>query len=121
MACEPRRPTSSAAYHWISTVRSGTKPPLMMVRKTSRMVVEPEPSSSAPGARPLAGLRPLMLSWWAPRMTVSWLREPGMRAMTDGCAHECANCSTVTPVRLAAIADAVSKIQRDDSTPVVDW
>eukprot|EP00736_Rhodelphis_marinus_P007271 Rmarinus@m.16752 len=74
----PRRPTSSAAYQWNSRSKSwGTKSVSRSTLSTSTKAMDPEASSSAPGALPV-GIANAVLSWWAPRMTLSGL--PGLAA-----------------------------------------
>jgi hypothetical protein len=67
-----------------------------MVRKTSKMVTVPLPSSSAPGAARTEGSHRLMESWWAPTITVLFVL-PGMVAMMELWVQVCGNASTTTP------------------------
>ena len=64
----------------------------------------PEPSSSAPGERPLDGFCELMLSWCAPMMTSGRPGSvPAKWAISERWSKlACTNCSTVMSVRLLA-------------------
>jgi len=96
IAWEPNKPTSSAAYAWNSTLRSGLK--LLFAAKTlnaSKTVAEPLASSSAPGLLWFAP--PAVESSCPPRTTISSLMDvdtPLIFAITEGCLKEWVNNST---------------------------
>lgn len=54
-ASDPRSPPSSPAYQWNSRGVAGSKPASTRARRVAITFTDPEPSSSAPGERSLAG------------------------------------------------------------------